>query len=274
MKTKNLLALVLSMAVVFAFAASCRKEVTEPSPVGPSTFAEILRLTANPNVISTGVTRNSTNISAKFEKLNVGVAGATIFFEIDDAAGNKVDLGFFDGNQAVTSRVTDSTGFAHVNYFGPLSSELTENTTVFITAKTALTGNDFITEVAPIEIVADVTKIKFTVEAFPNVLIASTTAPESVIKAVALSGSTPIVGRNVVFQVLSGSLGEFSDDSRTTVAMTDSTGTATVTYVGPTKNQIKTDVAVYIRARLETNSIESPGETIFADVYIKVIKGS
>jgi prepilin-type processing-associated H-X9-DG protein len=272
MKIRNPISIVIALALVFALAPSCRKEVQEPSPVGPSTFAEVLRLYASPNVISTGTTRNTTTISARFEKLGVGVGGATIYFEIDDSTGKKANVGFFDGNQAITSRVTDDGGSTSLTYFGPLSSELADNTTVYITAKTALTGNNFVSEITPIEIVADVTKVIFTANAYPNVLFATDQRPQSVIKAIALSGATPLANRKVFFEILNNLPGRFSDNTRNTFVLTNSAGEADITYLGPTDKELGGDTGIFIRARLETNSVESPGQTLDVTVYINVIK--
>jgi len=275
MKIRNPISIVIAFALVFAFASSCRKEVKEPSPVGPSTFAEILKVSANPNVIAAGDSRQTTNIIANFQKLGAGVEGKTIYFEIGDASGNKLSpsVGFFEGQQAVASGVTDGGGNVYMTYFGPLSTEVTaDDETVYIWAKTALLGKDFVFDNTPLHIVPNLTKVTLTANAYPNVLFATSPRPESVIKAVALSGSTPIANRKVFFQILNNLPGHFSDNKKVTFAITNSAGEADVTYLGPTNKEVGADTGIYIRARLETNSAESPGETIDVTVYINVVK--
>ncbi len=275
MKIRNPISIVMAFALVFAFTASCRKEVKEPSPVGPSTFAEVLKVSANPNVIGAGNSRKTTNIIANFQKLGAGVEGKTIYFEIADATGTKLSpsVGFFEGQQAVASGVTDGGGNVSMTYFGPLSTEVAaDDQTVYIWAKTALLGNDFVFDNTPVHIVPNITKATLVANAFPNVLFATSPRPESLIKATALSGAAPLANRKVYFEILNNLPGHFSDKKRVTFAITNSAGEAEVTYQGPTDNEIGADTGILIRARLETNSVESPGQTIDVTVYINVVK--
>jgi hypothetical protein len=277
MKIRNPISIVIAFALVFAFAASCRKEVKEPSPVGPSTFAEILKVSANPNVIAAGNSRKTTNVIANFQKLGAGVEGKTIYFEIGDASGNKLspNVGFFEGQQAVASGVTDGGGNVYMTYFGPLSTEVAaDDQTVYIWAKTALQGNDFVSDNAPLHIVPDLTKATLIANAYPNVLFATAERPQSVIKAVARSGTNAIANRKVFFSIDSFIPGYFGEHKKKLdFAVTNSAGEAEIIYYGPRKDELGDDINFDITVRIETNSPETPPEeSLYVKVFMKVVK--
>lgn len=269
MKTKKIFIITLSLALTLLLFNSCKRTaIDEPSPVGPSTFATLLNLSATPNVIFAGNSREITTITATLRKYTgESLANRTIRFEISNESGNKVNVGFFEGNESVKTKLTDSNGVARVNYYGPLSLELAENALIFITATLAGEGKEIIAEIAPLQIIADVTTLTFELIAEPNVLYATSQRPQSTIKALVKFGATPIANRKVYFTVLEG-LGEFSDFKRKTYALTDLAGIASVIYVGPTKNEVAYDLFVWITAQPETVT----PDYIHKEVPIRIIK--
>jgi hypothetical protein len=276
MKTKNLMTIILSLAMILPLLTACRKDVSEPSPVGPSTLAALLKVWAAPNVIAAGNTRSTTTIQATLQWWNGTVReGKTIYFEITNAAGSKVNIGYFEGQQSVVSKVTDAGGTASVVYYGPLSTEVSESDTeVYIWAKTALEGSEFVFDNTPIHIIPNMTKATLVANAYPNVLFATNTRPESVIKAVARSGTNAIANRKVFFDVDSYIPGYFEGNKKTTYVLTNSAGEAEIIFYGARKDELGSgDIHFYITVRLETNSPESPpDESLYTKVFMKVVK--
>ncbi len=142
--------LVLSVFVV----TSCRDAVKEPPPTGPSSYATLLGLSANPNVLFAGLdTRQVSTITATLKKYDgTPLSGETIYFEIVDSQGSKVNIGFFDPLYT-QSMVTDGSGTAEVLYFGPLYGEVARNSYICIRATVAGTGPEFIQTITWIYIV-------------------------------------------------------------------------------------------------------------------------
>lgn len=254
MKAKTILLIIFSLALVFSLFSCKREAIEEPSPFGPSTYAVVLNVSASPNVIFAGDIREATTITARLKKFDgVPLANKTIYFEIGDEAGNKVNVGNFEGYESVIAKVTNSNGVATVNYAGPFAQELTANATIYIWATVAGEGKDLIIEMTPVQIIKYPTDLIFEVVASPNVLYATSTRPESTIAALVKIGSTLVKDRKVYFTITAGP-GEFSDDKRRTFAYTDQDGIATVIYIGPTKDEIAGDLFVTIKSQPETTT--------------------
>lgn len=237
-KTRFLIAVFLAVAALTL--SSCKRDaVSEPSPLGPSSIAIMMNLEASPNVILVGVKqRQATNITATLKKYDgTGQANRTILFEVVDASGNRVDVGFFEGSTSVFSRTTDSTGSAHVYYYGPLSDEIASDASIYIRGTAAWDGSQFINDTAQIFLVRDSNDLSLTAKAVPDVLYAGGTGGTSVIQATVFSGGQPAKNFPVYF-VLGLNLGKFSDGKVSTNSNTNDQGVATITYVGPTASEM------------------------------------
>ncbi len=274
MRSNIKFAVFMLVAVSLVLFTSCvKKKVDEPSPLGPSGYAISLKISASTNVIFAGSTaRDSTTVTASLVKFDgTPLSGRTVYFEITDANGIKsLDfLGYFEGHQAVASKVTDGSGTATVTYHGPKAAEVARNGYLYITANIAWEGTENIAEWAPVYVIRDFTDLIFTVKVDPNVLWCSNTSPESTITVFyAVPDGTPIVGRKVFFEITNG-LGNFSDGETKTFKETDSNGYATMTYRGPTGGQMtKAEDWVNITVQPETwwEEIGSYDDTV--DYYL------
>ena len=233
---------------------SCKRSgIQEPAPFGPSTYSILLQLAAAPNVIFAGDSRESTTVTAVLKRYDGSpIANKIVHFDIRNAAGNKVNIGFFEGNESVKTRTTDQNGSASVSYFGPFSQELTTDTMIYIAAIVAWEGNDFINELTPIYLVREAVDLTFTLIADPNVLLATENRPQSQLKAYFKTvDGIPLAGRTVYFKILSGP-GTFADNKRKIFALTDSDGYAAVSFFGPTKFEIGYDQFATIQGQPET----------------------
>jgi hypothetical protein len=154
-KNKTLILITLSMVLSVFMLTSCRDAVKEPSPIGPSTFAVLLYLNANPNVLSASMAeRPQTTITATLKKYDgTALAGRTLYFEIVDNLGAKLDLGYFEGNIGVKRLETDGSGTVSVIYYGPLASEIAANGTIYVRATLSGEGSEFISEKASLYII-------------------------------------------------------------------------------------------------------------------------
>ena len=83
------------------------------------------------------------------------MADLTIHFEIHDASGSPLALGYFERGSSVVTKITDENGTATTTYYGPLSTELTANTTVYIAATVEWEGSDIISKTASIYIIRE-----------------------------------------------------------------------------------------------------------------------
>lgn len=266
MKTKKILFItwVLLAFIIFGSSSCKREDVQIPAPSGPSSFAVLLHLSANPNVLFAGLnSRQMTTIVATLKKYDGSpISEKTLFFETVDSAGTRVDLGYFEGNQALQSKTTDSSGSARISYYGPLSEEILANTTIYIRATVAWEGPQFIYETAPLYIVRDADQISFLVEAIPSVIFAGDTNPTSEIRARLLMGGAPVQDYPVYF-ILEQPIGIFSDGLRHTYALTNADGIASKTYIGPTWVEISTnEVTVPIKVVLSDTISETINLTI------------
>jgi len=257
MRSNIKFAVFMLVALSLVLFTSCvKKKVDEPSPLGPAGYAISLKVSASTNVIFAGSTaRDSTTVTASLAKYDgTPLSGRTVYFEITDADGIKsLDfLGYFEGHQAVASKVTDGNGTVTVTYYGPKAAEVSRNGFLYITANIAWDGAENIAEWAPVYVVRDFTDLIFTVKVDPNILWCSSQKPESTITVFfAVPDGTPIVGRKIFFEITSG-LGNFSDGTRKTFKETDSNGYATMIYQGPTSIELMGDDWVNIDVQPET----------------------
>ena len=172
--------------------------------------------------------------------------------------------------------MTGSDGSVRVNYYGPLASERQgKNVDILIRATVAWEGNVLVEMETPIRIIADATGLNFTVDAYPSVLYAGTPRPESQIKAIAKYEGAPISNRRVYFTILQGP-GFFSGNKTIAFVNTGPDGIATLTYFGPTRDEIFSTQTVVIQAQLETSVGEhkSPDEEnpSYDEVIIRIVR--
>lgn len=261
MKTKTNFIIVFSITfTLLILSSSCKRTgLDEPSPFGPSSISVILNLSATPNVLFAGTTHTATTITATLKKYDGNaLSDKTIHFEITDGM-NKVNVGYFEGNTAVQSKVTDANGVARVGYYGPLSNDLTADTTVYIRAKVAWDGSHFVTAYAPIDIIRDAANIIIEIAASSNALFAGTTREASTLTATLKTAEgVPMTNKAILFDIINeaGSavnLGGFEGNELFKTVVTDSNGQATADYYGPdaaemaAKNMTQ-NTSVYIRA--------------------------
>jgi len=275
--TKSFMVILLALCVVWG--TSCKRNAVEsPSPVGPSGYAYVLNLSASPNVIFAGASRDTTSVTATLTKYDGSAqSGQTIFFEVVDGFGSRVNVGYFEGNVSVASRATDSSGKATLSYYGPLAHELNTDSTLYIHAYAAWQGTQLIAELTPVYILKEATDLTFELMADPNVLWCTATQPESTIKGIfRKTDGTPLAGRKVFFEILDGK-GEFSDGKTKTFATTDSSGTATVTYVGPKNSEMdQPEEWVEIQGQPETYWVDADNNKYYfhKELKIRLKKGS
>jgi hypothetical protein len=265
-KTFVLLAIVLVFGV-FTLNSCKRNAVEEPSPLGPSTFAIILNLNASPNVLFAGIQeRQMSAVTATLKKYDgSALSNRTVFFEVVDSAGTRLDLGYFEGDMAIHSRSTDGNGTARVNYYGPLSEEVAANGMIYIRATVAYEGAQFLSDLTPVYVIRDADEITFDAEAIPDILYAGLTGQTAEIRAKVLVGGQPLKDYPVYFMVnKSQDLGRFSDGKRNTYALTNAEGIASVTYLGPAFYEILTNTTVTIRVQAT--------QDVYEDVTIQIIR--
>ena len=240
-KSAILIAAFLGLALLASVACN-RDEVSQPAnPIGPSSIGVMMNVQASPNVITAALyQRQMSTITATLKKYDgAGQSGRTVVFEIVDAAFNRLDIGYFEGSNSVITRTTDSSGTVRVNYFGPLSAEIANEGSVYIRASAAWEGSQFINDTAQVYLVHESNELNLTAKAIPEVLYAGSSGGVSVIQAVVLAGGQPVKNFPVYFLV-NMNLGKFADGKLSTVANTNDQGVATMTYIGPTADEMST----------------------------------
>ena len=254
---------------LFTFQSCKRDAVEEPMPMGPSTFAVLLKLNASPNVIFAGLQdRQMSTITASLKKYDgAAIANHTVYFEVVDQTGKRLDVGFFNSNMAVFSHNTDGNGNVTVNYYGPLSDEIADNGILYIRATVAWQGAQFIIDNAPLYVIRNADDIMLEVKAIPDLIYAGEIETNAEIRATVFSGGAPLVNCPVYF-LLNTDLGRFIDGKWYTSSNTNDNGVATKTYVCPgfwgvdPLNPIQT-VSITVQVTQQVSK----------DVTIKVIRG-
>jgi hypothetical protein len=265
--------LLIILGGLLVFASGCKRNaVEEPGPFGPSGLSLLLRVNTTPNVIFAGQdAREQVTVTAKLEKYTgAALAGESIQFQVNDAFGNRINAGYFEGNQSVASKVTDQSGNITMQYYGPLAQELAADSQIYITAIVAWQGHEYIIERSPVYIIRDVTDVVFSFIAQPNVLWCTQTRPQSTLKGIfTKADGSPLVNRKVFFKILSGP-GYFQDNKTKTYILTNDQGEAIINYIGPLNSGISYDSFVTIQAQPETIS----PFYFHLELDIRLIKGS
>ena len=279
MKTKRVLTFALGLALLLASSACTRHDVSTPSPVGPSSFSVLLKLSASPNVILAGGNRAGTTISASLKRFDgTPLADRTVYFEICDSSHNPVYIGYFEGQTSVLSKQTNSGGNVTFVYYGPLETEIEASTSVYIWAKAASEGNEFIEDFARVDIsrgsssLAAVLKLS----ADPNVIAAgdhrqSTTITASLNR---LDG-TPLANRTVYFETgdvnhSRVNIGYFEGQTSVLSRQTDAKGNINLIYYGPLESEIEASTSVYIWAKAASEG----DEFVENFAQVDIIRGS
>ena len=270
MKKKINLALIFSLVLILILLNTCKRNaLEEPALFGPSSLATLLNVSASPNVLTSGTTRETSTITATLKKYDGDThayneqTSQTITFEITNATGSPIDVGYFGANEQVSTQVTNASGRATVQYNGPLSQEITGNMTVYILATVSREGKESISEFAPINIIADITEITLSLSADPNVLNADSTRGTSTITATLTStGGTPLVNQTIHFEIFDAAgtkvnIGYFTGNESVISVVTNASGIATTTYSGPLASEITANTSVDIKATVALTGSES-----------------
>jgi len=266
MKRKRVLTFGLGLVLLLASSACSRNDVGTPSPVGPSSFAVLLKLSASRNVIYAGEQRDRSTISVSLKQFNgAPLTGRTVYFEICDSAHLRVDVGYFEGMERVISRQTDSGGNITFVYHGPLNSEIAANTSVYIWASAASEGNEFIEDFAQVNIVRDSSSAGvLEISADPNVIFASTGGHREYSRiSVSLKrlDGTPLAGRKIYFEICDSThvqleIGFFEGGDLVLSRKTDAGGNISFIYFGPLRSELPASTSVYIYATVASEGDE------------------
>jgi hypothetical protein len=135
---------------------------------------------------------------------------------------------------------------------------------VLLAAACTRTGLDFASPSGP-----STQSLSFALEAHPSVIMATDERPTALIKGIVHRNGQPVANLPVYFTVLLGP-GEFEDYNRRIMVLTDSTGTASVTYYGPVSDELGADTTVQIKAQPETATPDYVHKTI----EVRVLKGN
>jgi hypothetical protein len=267
------------LVLLLASSACTRNEVGTPSPVGPSSFSVLLKLSASRNVIYASDQREVATISVSLKLFDgTPIPGRTVYFEICDATHVRIDVGYFEGMEKVISRQTDGGGNITFVYQGPLNEEIEANTSVYIWATAASSGNEFIEDFAQVNIVRDSSSPGILeISANPNIIFASGGGERerkwSTISASLVSpDGTPIVGRTIYFEICDADhvqidIGFFEGGDAVLSRKTDAEGNISFIYHGPLREELKETTTIYIWA-----TVASEGEEFLEDsAQIKIL---
>jgi hypothetical protein len=111
--------------------------------------------------------------------------------------------------------------------------------------------------------------ITFDLEATPNVILATEERPMTTIKATVRKNGAALPNVPVYFTIVAGP-GEFSDYSTRVSTATDSTGVASILYIGPTKFELTRDTTVTIQGQMQSNS----PDFIYKTVEVRILRAA
>jgi hypothetical protein len=273
MKSKHSLIIFLLVVSLVSF-YSCRNKVDEPSPTGPSTFSILMIASASPNLL---VARDNgqrdtcdiTVTATTFQGTPLSNERIVLDIYDTDQLITVENYGYFEGDESVAVRTTDSEGKVRVRYYGPSLEEviypntdpikineiISSPTYVHIRASLAWQGKEMIHDLAPVQIIVeDVKRFRLRVE--PNVLWVTDGSLQSrqasFIATLETLGGAPVQGEKVWFEFLRGP-GEFKENGRTKIsAKTNENGEAIVTYLSPKRGDLSKIESVIVQAQLET----------------------
>lgn len=150
MKKKIKYLVIIPLGFLLICFSSCKREELEaPSPFGPAGFAILMEMTANPNVLLAGNTRQTSQITTTLTAFDgEPLANRTVIFEITNRLGNRIDnFGYFSGYKTVLTAVTNQNGTISLTYYGPLRGELrTVDKAIYIWGTLVHYGKEIISE--------------------------------------------------------------------------------------------------------------------------------
>jgi len=111
--------------------------------------------------------------------------------------------------------------------------------------------------------------VTFDLAATANVIMAGDLPPTTTIKATVRKNGIGVPNLPVYFTNLSGP-GEFLDYTDRVTVTTDSTGVASVVFVGPTKSEISRDMTTAIQGQMQTGT----PDFIFKTIEIRILRGA
>lgn len=159
MKTKIRYLIIFPLGFLLICLSSCQREkLEELDPFGPAGFAILMEMTANPNVLLGGNTRQTSIVTTTVTAYDgEPLASRSVVFEVKDWLGNRTtDLGYFDGYKEVVTAVTNSNGVVSLLFYGPLKEDLPSgdyHKHVYIWANLVHHGREIITEVIEITLI-------------------------------------------------------------------------------------------------------------------------
>jgi hypothetical protein len=181
------------------------------------------------------------------------------------------NYGYFEGNESVAVRTTDSEGKIKVKYYGPtleeviypnsdslkFGTELDVPTYIHIRASLAWQGKEMISDYVPVQVIVEDEK-EFRLRAEPNVLWVTDGSIKSrqatITATLTTLGGAPVRGKKVWFEIGAADPGEFKENGKTKIsAKTNENGEAIVTYLSPRRDELDRDgISVWIEAQLQT----------------------
>ncbi|NIM91962.1 MAG: hypothetical protein GTO17_13570 [Candidatus Aminicenantes bacterium] len=160
MKTKLRYLVIIPLGFLLIYFSSCTRDQLEaPAPFGPFGFAILVEMTANPNVLVGGNTRQKSIITTTVTAFDgEPLANRTIVFEVKDWHGRRTtDLGYLEGFTDIKTAITNGNGVISLLFYGPLSADLPSSADyykhVYIWATLVHHGREVIKEVIPITLI-------------------------------------------------------------------------------------------------------------------------
>jgi len=285
MKTKINFKIAFFLGLILILFYSCEREgkVEAPLPFGPSSLTVLLNVSASPHVLTAGITREVSTVTATLRKYDSSSqtynaeAGETIFFEICDEARTPINTGYFEGSGSVIETVTDANGTVTFTYYGPLAREIVTNTTVYIWAAVAREGKESIRQFAPIGIIQSAAGIRLNIYANPTTFSASAVRETSTITATLMTavGGIPLANWGIRLDIVDDEgeklyAGYFDSNEQVVTKVTDANGTITATYYTPLSLELPdvssgSALTVYIRATVWLGEVPI---SIMEDIYV------
>lgn len=158
MKTKIRYLIIFPLGFLLICLSSCQREkVEELDPFGPAGFAILVKMTANPNVLLAGNTRQTSIVTTTVTTYDgEPLANRTVIFVLKDGWGNITDLGYFQGYKNILTAVTNGNGTISLMYYGPLKNDLNdEDKWIYVWATLVHYGREVISETTTIKVIRD-----------------------------------------------------------------------------------------------------------------------
>jgi hypothetical protein len=109
--------------------------------------------------------------------------------------------------------------------------------------------------------------VTFELEAIPNVILATAERPMTTVRATVRKNGSPVPNVSVYLTIVSGP-GQFPDYFDRVTAVTDSTGIAAVTFIGPNKFEMTRDMTTVVQGQMQTFT----PTLVYKNVEIRIIR--